>query len=367
MTGDEMQIGDVPSKRRNVLIRMQGRRLVSLVRYSWWAPEEALGELGSQISPEAVFSLTAGPILMILDNGLEVGAASDPAKASVVLWVERNEQGERRQENSITNDRDLFPIDARNELFCSDRIRATISDEIRSISIIKRDAKNSLHLDLPREAGVTFSFKNGTNLVLSHGLHDDSDDFSVLLKENIAECLKDSLHETRITSNADTLWLDASQARFFLVPDGEELPAGDFAIRNLLTLRKAVDPAALLPFEVTREQADQHIRGQFTQFADVLKGALAGLLTKLQDPVSVKEAGPPSPAPSAAAPVGAPPSVVSAQSAASEATPPQDDASAASARISHGAALVEQGIDEFFSGVKQAMKEALIPKSKTAS
>lgn len=131
----------------------------------------------------------------------------------------------------------------------------------------------------------------------------------------------------------ETLWLDETQTRFFLVPDDTELAAGGFAIRNLVNLRKSVDPAALLPFEISREQADQRIRGQVAQFADAIKGALAGLFTRPQEPLPAKDTTTPSPAP--------------------------PFAGNAAERIRHGASLVEQGIEQFFSGVKQAMSEAL--------
>jgi len=48
---------------------------------------------------------------------------------------------------------------------------------------------------LPCEAGVVLHFDNGGELILSHGLHDDSDVFSVIARDQIRPSLLPQLSE----------------------------------------------------------------------------------------------------------------------------------------------------------------------------
>src|SRR3954447_19248680 len=101
----------VASRRAELLGRMVGRRLVRLVRHSWWPAEEALErlrEVDAKRGPRTVFSLTAGPLSVELDSGLILGFGSRPSEASVTVWVERDEAGrEQPASQSILCDAEL--------------------------------------------------------------------------------------------------------------------------------------------------------------------------------------------------------------------------------------------------------------------
>jgi len=62
--------------------------------------------------------------------------------------------------------------------------------------------------------------------------------------------------------------------RFYLVPDGEELPGGSFTISNLSGLTRSVDQARLEPFEITEEQARQWARDQLGQALGEVRNAV---------------------------------------------------------------------------------------------
>lgn len=62
--------------------------------------------------------------------------------------------------------------------------------------------------------------------------------------------------------------------RFYLVPDGEELPEGSFGISSLSGRTLSVDQARLERFEITEEQARQWARDQLGQALGEVKSAV---------------------------------------------------------------------------------------------
>lgn len=167
----------VPSQKKELLDRIKGEKLIKLTRFSWWEGSEAMEQC--EIEADEVFSLTTGPLLLYLGSGLVVGAASDPSRNSVTLWVEKDEAGYISNE-PIELDSDLYPIDAQDKIYSNSFWDQIIGHKIKEIDIYQCDPYNSLYIDLPNEVGVVITMENDKKFILSHGLHDDSDTFSVL-------------------------------------------------------------------------------------------------------------------------------------------------------------------------------------------
>lgn len=68
--------------------------------------------------------------------------------------------------------------------------------------------------------------------------------------------------------------------RFYLVPDGEELPEGSFGISNLSGRTRSVDQARLERFEITEEQARQWARDQLGQALGEVRSAVDGKIAE---------------------------------------------------------------------------------------
>jgi hypothetical protein len=75
-----------------------------------------------------------------------------------------------------------------------------------------------------------------------------------------------------------TLYLTPDNTRYFLIPDGEALPAGDFAIRTFAGDTQSVDPAALAAFEIAERQAKQYVHTDMSQTLEQVKSAVSGFL-----------------------------------------------------------------------------------------
>jgi hypothetical protein len=187
----------VPSQRKAFLQRLEGAVVTELTRYSWWPPDEATAKL--RIPPSSVFSLTAGPLLATFDSGLILGLGSQPSLISVTIWLEE-EAGGSRGGDPITDDRELHPIDATDPIYSSETFREMIRRRVLSMTIIKRRAARASWTALPREVGLVLHFDNGTELIASHGLHDDSDDFSVIIRNQISAKLEGQLDEFSLTN-----------------------------------------------------------------------------------------------------------------------------------------------------------------------
>ncbi|MBN3816362.1 hypothetical protein G3N57_06895 [Paraburkholderia sp. Se-20369] len=153
-----------------------GKRVVSLVRYSWWPAEEVAGECG--IKNSDAFSLTAGPLVICFDGGGILGVASSPELNSVVVWDEGGRRSGQNR-NGLDKDGELFPISGVGS-YASEYWGGLINRPLSKVVVLKRENMNAKKQGLPSEVGLRFMFEGGESFIASHGLHDDSDDFSVL-------------------------------------------------------------------------------------------------------------------------------------------------------------------------------------------
>lgn len=179
-----------PSSRRTLLQELVGKRVGQAIRYSWLAPNEAVTQYG--FDKDECFSLTAGPLAIEFDSGLIAAFASDPALASVVCWTERDMSGTWREER-LDQDAELFPISANDKSYSSPLMNSLVGATVATITILTRPPVNHKWDELPREVGLRIVTTSGVTIWLTHGLHDDSDDFSVLEESQLLPELRSIL------------------------------------------------------------------------------------------------------------------------------------------------------------------------------
>jgi hypothetical protein len=173
----------VPSNSKELLAKLLGAVVTELVRYSWWPAAESAKECN--IPNESVFSLTAGPLLITLQSGLVLSVGSMPHLISVILTVERDESGRFLNDEPAEDDDELHPINAADPVYSSEEFRRLVGKRVTSIHVLRREPKDARWTSRPREVGVVLGFDSGGELILSHGLHDGSDDFSVITRNQI--------------------------------------------------------------------------------------------------------------------------------------------------------------------------------------
>ena len=178
---------DIPSKKMELLSKIRGLVLVDMIRYSWWSLSDSIKECN--IKESDVFSLTAGPIELCFSSGLTIGGTSDPSKNSVLIWQESFDNGQPAVEDLMRKDKEIHPIFAKDQGdWCN-----MLGGKIDKYYIISREPVNSIMAELANEVGLLIKLDNGYGFILSHGLHDVSDDFSVIKKDNISKKINDEL------------------------------------------------------------------------------------------------------------------------------------------------------------------------------
>lgn len=196
MTADADEKKKVPSRNLELLTSLVGATLTRLTRYSWWPTEESDRE--ENVSPADVFSLTAGPVLLGFDTGLILCFGSQPSLISVTMW--KDDAG------CTSGDLELHAIDAGDPQHSRALFAQMVGRKVTRITLLKRAPKNAKWEERPREVGLIIRFDGANDLVLAHGLHDDSDDFAVLVREQVKESLWSEMSEVdigRVATRAD--------------------------------------------------------------------------------------------------------------------------------------------------------------------
>ena len=178
----------IPSRHQDLLKSIRNATVVRMTRYSW-SPKETVA-VESDHRPDQVFSRTAGPLLITLQSGVVIGVASQPSLISVTLWLE--------EPSHTSSDPELHAIEADDPQFSEPGFAQMLGKRVAAVAILTRDPENAKWESCPREAGVLLTFDGAPELILSHGLHDNSDDFSVLMRKDVNPSLWPRLHEVRI-------------------------------------------------------------------------------------------------------------------------------------------------------------------------
>lgn len=178
---------DIPSRRLDLLRSLRGASIARLTRYCW-APKGML-VLENSLPPDQVFSRAAGPLLITLESGLVIGAGSQPALISVTLWIGND---------LIRSDTELQAVEADDARCSEPEFAQMLGQRVTAVAILTREPENAKWENCPREVGVLITLAGAPELILSHGLHDDSDDFSVLMRKDVRPSLWPRLHEVRV-------------------------------------------------------------------------------------------------------------------------------------------------------------------------
>jgi hypothetical protein len=184
---------DVPSRRRPLLAALLGERVLSIVRYSWVPAEQAVREYG--LSAQQVFGRTAGPIALEFASSVILGVASQPSENSVVVWLERDEHG-ALQDDPLSQAADLHPVSADDPRYADARWSALLGTRLSAIRVFRSVGRGAKEDALPSETALELQFERGESLFCTHGLHDNSDDFSVLHENEIVPALRGALRES---------------------------------------------------------------------------------------------------------------------------------------------------------------------------
>ena len=75
-----------------------------------------------------------------------------------------------------------------------------------------------------------------------------------------------------------SLWINANQSKYFLIPMNENIPDGDFLVFTILGEEKSVDINAIIPFEITETEAKQYLETEIQQGLEDVKIPLTEII-----------------------------------------------------------------------------------------
>lgn len=75
-----------------------------------------------------------------------------------------------------------------------------------------------------------------------------------------------------------SLWVNANQSKYFLIPINETISNGDFLISTILGEEKNVDINAITPFEITETEAKQYLETEIKQGLEDVKIPLVEII-----------------------------------------------------------------------------------------
>lgn len=79
-----------------------------------------------------------------------------------------------------------------------------------------------------------------------------------------------------------SLWTDPARGRYFLFPDGQQLPPGEFVLRTVTGRELRVEEEAAATFEVSESEAREWVRAEFGEMLDGVRAGLERFVEKLK-------------------------------------------------------------------------------------
>jgi hypothetical protein len=187
MTSTETATKKFPSNRRELIGSILKNKVSRMVRYSWCNAQEAAEEIEEMYDakPKSTFRRTVGALVITLESGLNLGFSSQDSIACITVWEANYSDFEDDEDD------DFFLIDACDELYSEREICQLIGKQVTEVSILKRKPQSALYVGLPCEAGLVLKFEDSSELIMSHDLSDNMDNFSIVFRDEIpSEILK---------------------------------------------------------------------------------------------------------------------------------------------------------------------------------
>ncbi|MEM8525033.1 MAG: hypothetical protein AAGG68_10335 [Bacteroidota bacterium] len=167
-------------------MKLLNSSIVSIVKCSWDSFSDFNEDGFYNISEGDFFRFAAGAVIFVLDNGYEIGFSSLENIASITVWLEKDDKG-NKNEDYYEDDEELFLIKNTDDVYATEKERDLKGQKIKEIRILKGKPKNSKFDDLPNETGLEITFENGHVLVLSHNLIESPSSFAIAYQSEICE------------------------------------------------------------------------------------------------------------------------------------------------------------------------------------
>lgn len=194
MTNIEDTTEKIPSNRRELIGGVLKSKVSKMIRYSWCSAQEAAEEIEEMYDakPKSTFRRTIGALVITLESGLTLGFSSQDSIASITVWEANHSDFEDDEDD------DFFPIDACDEIYSEREICQLIGKQVIEVSLLKREPQSALYVGLPCEAGLVLKFEDSSELIMSHDLSDNMDNFSIVSRDEIPSEILRAIQEHKL-------------------------------------------------------------------------------------------------------------------------------------------------------------------------
>lgn len=194
MTNIEDTTEKIPSNRRELIGGVLKSKVSKMIRYSWCSAQEAAEEIEEMYDakPKSTFRRTIGALVITLESGLTLGFSSQDSIASIIVWEANHSDFEDDEDD------DFFPIDACDEIYSEREICQLIGKQVIEVSLLKREPQSALYVGLPCEAGLVLKFEDSSELIMSHDLSDNMDNFSIVSRDEIPSEILRAIQEHKL-------------------------------------------------------------------------------------------------------------------------------------------------------------------------
>jgi uncharacterized phage infection (PIP) family protein YhgE len=81
------------------------------------------------------------------------------------------------------------------------------------------------------------------------------------------------------TPSRYSLWCSSNRHLYFLIPDNQDLPSGNFKIHKLAGIERQVDLKALAPYEISAKEAEPYMQQEVTQAMEQISSLFSNVVT----------------------------------------------------------------------------------------
>jgi hypothetical protein len=191
MTQVETSSDKIPSNCLELLKNIRDSKILRMTRYSSYEAQEAAEEIEEMYAaaPTSVFRRTIGALVISFSSGLTLGFSSIDSIASVTMWEAEHSEFEEDEED------EFFPIDACDQNYSEKKVCQLVGNQVIEVSLLKREPQSALYVGLPCEAGLVLKFEDGLELIMSHKLSDNMDNFSIIFRDEIPSEILEAIQE----------------------------------------------------------------------------------------------------------------------------------------------------------------------------
>lgn len=169
-----------PSQCPAIWRHLIGQELVRILRAS--EESEATANEWYDLAGSDLFHFAPGPVFVSFSDGTVIGLNSDASECAIICWKVITQSDDKLESWPSPNDF-AYRMDG--------EVDRWVKSHVVRIESYREAPRSSHFRNLSRESALLLYLDNGECIAFVHGLHDNSDDFAVVSKDQIQQRFAD--------------------------------------------------------------------------------------------------------------------------------------------------------------------------------